>query len=312
MRLLWLPDVLRAAGLVVHEYPGWKTRGSAEWGPDTRNSDWRLPLRGVVCHATAGNRHSTDAGETKVLWITGSTSAPAPISQLYLSRSGEWTVGASGRCNHVLRGDKSGIHRGFGNYQLLGIEAQNDNRGEPWSADMVEAYRRGVAAICAKMGWSAQVVVGHAEHQSGKTDPLGVDMDAFREAVDDLLDGKAPTPAPSPRRRPAPGPPVPFPLPDGYFFGPKDWGDESVSGFHGRLFRGRRDFEWMREFVRQLRKRGWDARKGGRYLTEYGNDGRYGPEYQALFEAFQRDQGLLVDGLNGINTWTAAYHNRVT
>jgi hypothetical protein len=26
MRLLWLPAVLRAAGLTVREYPGWRTR----------------------------------------------------------------------------------------------------------------------------------------------------------------------------------------------------------------------------------------------------------------------------------------------
>src|SRR5690606_29581033 len=133
-------------------------------------------------------RTSTDAGETRVLWVTGSSSAPAPISQLYLSRSGEWWVGASGRCNHVLIGDK-GPHRGYGNYQLIGIEAQNDNRGEPWPAVQVESYARGVAAICRKMGWPASVVVAHREHQSGKSDPLGIDMNAFRAKIGALIKG---------------------------------------------------------------------------------------------------------------------------
>jgi len=178
MRLLWLADVLRQAGLTVHEYPGWQSRGSDTWGP----------LRGVVCHATAGSRTSTDADETRVLWATGSTSAPAPISQLYLSRSGEWWVGASGRCNHVLIGDK-GPHKGYGNYNLIGIEAQNDNRGEPWPAVQVESYARGVAAICRKMGWGADRVVGHREHQSGKSDPLGIDMAEFRARVAQLIKG---------------------------------------------------------------------------------------------------------------------------
>jgi hypothetical protein len=178
MRLLWLPDVLRDAGLTVREYDGWRTRGVDSWGP----------LRGVVCHATAGSRTSTDAGETRVLWVTGSLSAPAPISQLYLSRSGEWTVGASGRCNHVLVGDK-GPHRGFGNSFLIGIEAQNDNRGEPWPAAQLRSYERGVAAICRRMGWPASVVVAHREHQSGKSDPLGIDMTDFRRTVAELIEG---------------------------------------------------------------------------------------------------------------------------
>jgi hypothetical protein len=179
-----LPEALRGAGLTVHIYSGWQTRGNESWGP----------LRGVICHATAGSRTSTDAGEMRVLWETGSTSAPAPISQMYLSRSGEWTVGASGRCNHVLVGDK-GPHKGFGNSYLLGVEAQNDNRGEPWSADMLASYRRGVAAICRHESWDAWRAVAHAEHQTGKSDPLGVDMAAFRAAVAQLIeeDGDMPT-----------------------------------------------------------------------------------------------------------------------
>jgi hypothetical protein len=184
MRALWLPETLRGAGLTVHEYTGWKTRGNESWGP----------LRGVICHATAGSRTSTDAGETRVLWETGSTSAPAPISQMYLSRSGEWWVGAAGRCNHVLVGDK-GPHKGFGNSYLLGIEAQNDNRGEPWSATMLDSYRRGVATICRHESWEAWRAVAHAEHQSGKSDPLGIDMAAFRATVAQLIeeDGDMPT-----------------------------------------------------------------------------------------------------------------------
>jgi hypothetical protein len=178
MRALWLPEALRAADLTVHTYSGWQTRGVESWGP----------LRGVICHATAGSPTSTDAGEMRVLWETGSTSAPVPISQMYLSRSGEWTVGASGRCNHVLVGDK-GPHRGFGNSYLLGIEAQNDNRGEPWSAKMLDSYRRGVAAICRHEGWESWRAVAHAEHQSGKSDPLGIDMTAFRATVARLIEG---------------------------------------------------------------------------------------------------------------------------
>lgn len=176
MRLLWLPQVLRDAGLTVHTYQGWETRGSDRWGP----------LRGIVCHATAGARNSSDAGEMRVLWETGSTTAPTPIAQLYLSRTGTWWVGASGLCYHALIGQR-GPHKGYGNSALIGVEAANDNRGEPWPAVQVDAYIRGVAAICRHMGWNADVVVGHREHQNDKTDPAGIDMDQFRARVAALL-----------------------------------------------------------------------------------------------------------------------------
>jgi len=191
MRLTWLPDVLRAAGLIVVEDGprlvdgkmdgGWRTRGTESWGP----------VRGVICHATASARTSTAAGDTRVLWQTGSVTAPNPISQMYLARNGDWYVGASGRCHHVLIGDK-GPHKGYGNSALIGVEAANDNRGEPWSPHMLDSYQRGVAAICGHQGWPADVAVAHREHQTGKSDPLGIDMIAFRESVAAILAGTAP------------------------------------------------------------------------------------------------------------------------
>lgn len=178
MRATWLPDVLRDAGLPVRLYSGWTSRGSDSWGP----------IRGVICHATAGSRSSTDEGETRVLWVTGSTSAPVPISQLYLSRSGQWWVGASGRCNHVLVGHK-GPHKGFGNSHLIGVEAANDNRGEPWSPKMLESYQRGVAAILKHLKLPASRAVAHREHQNGKSDPAGINMATFRQRVAAYIEG---------------------------------------------------------------------------------------------------------------------------
>lgn len=186
MRLLWLPEVLRAAGLTVHLYPGWEGRGAEDWGEDTTNAAYRMPLQGLICHATASSRTSTVAGDTRVLWETGSNTAPVPISQLYLARNGEYTVGASGRCNHALVGTKGPL-KGFGNYQLVGIEAANDNLGEPWPAVQLDAYQRGVAAICGRMGWAAGRVAAHWEHQDGKSDPAGIDMNSFRTSVTALL-----------------------------------------------------------------------------------------------------------------------------
>lgn len=177
-RQTWLPDVLRAAGLTVHEVDGWRTRGD----------EYFLP-RGIICHETRGSRNSTDAGEIRVL-LEGSETAPPPIAQLYLSRTGHWHVIAAGRCNHVKVG-WAGPFRGLGNTYLLGIEAQHA-LDEPWADVQYDSYVRGVRAIREHTGWG---IAGHKEHQpagypgntSIKTDP-GFDMDKFRRHVADWED----------------------------------------------------------------------------------------------------------------------------
>ncbi|WP_028183624.1 peptidoglycan-binding domain-containing protein [Salinispora arenicola] len=112
-------------------------------------------------------------------------------------------------------------------------------------------------------------------------------------------------------RRPAPGPAVPFPLPTGYYFGPRQDGDRSVSGHYRRRFRGKADRQWLTIWTTQLTRRGWPAGKGRRYLRKAGHDGRYGPEHRELIKAFQTDQGLSRDGLLGRKTWDAAYRNPI-
>jgi hypothetical protein len=177
MRLTWLPAVLRGAGLTVHEYAGWRTRGSTSWGP----------IRGITCHHTAGSRNSTDADELRVL-VKGSLSAPPPIAQLYLSRSGQWWVVASGCCNHNLVG-WGGPNEGLGNSQLIGIEAQHSGGTEPWTEVQYRSYVRGVAALVRHLEVPVSRVAGHKEHQPGaKSDPT-FNMDAFRAAVRAVLEG---------------------------------------------------------------------------------------------------------------------------
>lgn len=187
MRLLWLPDVLRSAGLVVHEVDGWRDRGSSSWGP----------IEGIICHATAGSRTSTDAGEINVL-VNGRPGLSGPIAQLYLSRTGHWHVIASGRSNHALTG-WAGPNQGLGNSALLGVEAQHDNRDEPWTSVQYDSYARGVAALTRKLAIPVARVAGHKEHQpwpppsgqtSTKSDPT-FDMAAFRSRVSAELSAPA-------------------------------------------------------------------------------------------------------------------------
>lgn len=171
MRLLTLPGILRAAGLTVREHPGWRQRGNDEWGP----------VQGIICHHTGGSRRSTDAGELRTL-LTGSNSAPAPIAQLYLSRSGVWTVVASGLCFHALDG-WGGPCKGLNNWHLLGVEAQHSGGSEPWSDIQYRSYVTGVAALCKGLDLPPARVAGHREHQPGdKSDPT-FDMRRFRAAV---------------------------------------------------------------------------------------------------------------------------------
>ncbi len=173
MRLLWLADVARAAGLQVVEVDGWRSRGSDTFSP-----------LGQIIHATAGNRRARDQDELRVI-LNGSNTAPPPIAQLMLGRTGIVYVVASGRCNHALTG-QMGYHKGRGNSYLLGIEGCNDNGlqrpPEEWSPQQYDAYVRLAAANNKHMGWSIASTVGHKEHQREKSDPT-FNIGTFRNDV---------------------------------------------------------------------------------------------------------------------------------
>src|SRR5215210_8914862 len=133
--LTWLADVLVQAGLNVAEEPGWKNRGRAEVGP----------IRGVMCHHTAGGAQ----GNMPSLRIIrdGRPDLPGPLSQLGLGRDGTYYVIAAGRCNHAGKGIWKGLVNGNSNF--IGIEAENTGSSNdfPWPAVQLDAYHRGVAAI---------------------------------------------------------------------------------------------------------------------------------------------------------------------
>lgn len=179
MRLTWLADVLRAAGLTVVEVDGWKSRG-VEYAT--------APL-GVICHETQGSATSSVQGELNVL-INGRTGLPGPIAQLMIDRKGVWYVVASGRCNQVKTG-WGGPLSGKGNSYSFGIEAMHAV-SEDWANKLAQyaSYVTGVAAICARMRWQPDGhVIGHKEHQPGdKSDPE-FSMPAFRAAVNVALEG---------------------------------------------------------------------------------------------------------------------------
>lgn len=157
-RALWLPDALRSHGLVVHETPGWETRGSSLFNP-----------RGVVCHHTAS--HAGSDHPALGIVTNGRPDLAGPLCNVLLARNGDCWVVAAGRANHAGAGGFRGL---TGNSSVLGIEAENNGIGESWPAHQIDAYLRLCAAMCAGGGFNAATVCYHREWApSRKIDPAG-------------------------------------------------------------------------------------------------------------------------------------------
>lgn len=172
MRLPWLADVLRDAGLDVYEVPGWQDRG-----------DDLVRVDGLVWHHTASSPRTSDTAMAAIL-RDGRRDLAGPLSQLGLERDATFVVVAAGKANHNGYGE-------WGN-QAVGIEAYNDGVGEPWSAAQIDAYERGSAAILRRLRFPVSRMKGHRETDPDrKIDPAGIDMDQARQRVDTLL--SAPT-----------------------------------------------------------------------------------------------------------------------
>lgn len=169
MRVDWVPRVLRDAGLTVVETPGCYGRGA--------------PLTAVVAvvnHGTGSDTMTVD--RTVQLLIEGRSPhdpdapdhLPGPLAQLGLDQAGVYHFVADGRCNH------NGY--GAGGNSTIGIEAFGKTRFTPVQ---MAAWTLGNAAICRHLHWPASRARAHKETDPGrKPDPIGVDMDAFRAAVD--------------------------------------------------------------------------------------------------------------------------------
>jgi hypothetical protein len=149
----------------------------------------------VLVHATAEARNGSEAGGLGGV-VHGTNTAPPPVSQLYLGRTGRLFIVASGVANHAGHGNcrAAGAPNVHGNAPLIGIEHANDNRGEPWPAVMYNASIRLTAALLRHLGSPARNALAHREFSTtGKTDPVGVGMVAYRRDVAALLAAPKPT-----------------------------------------------------------------------------------------------------------------------
>lgn len=183
MNALWLADVLRADAFKVVELAGWETRG--------RPGEPFGPVKGVLCHHTAGARtgNAPSLGEI-VNGRTGPKPLPGPLAHLHLARDGTFTIVAAGHCNHAGPGKWQGITTG--NTSFIGIEAENVGDGtDPWPDVQIEAYAKGCAAILKHIGAPVIMCAGHKEYApKRKVDP-SFPMDAFRLKVAAYMAGMA-------------------------------------------------------------------------------------------------------------------------
>lgn len=200
--LLWLPDVLKKAGLKVALVDGWESRGRGDAGATL----------GVICHHTGGARNGNMPSLNTL--INGRPDLGGPLSQLGLGRDGTYYVIAAGKANHAGAGIWQGIANG--NTNFIGIEAENTGAANdlPWPPAQIDAYHRGVAAILGHIGRGAEFCAGHKEYAlpKGRKDDPSFDMVAFRAAVGAILAGTAPPPTVIPATEPAaPGGAAPRP-----------------------------------------------------------------------------------------------------
>jgi hypothetical protein len=193
--LLWMPDLLRSAGLKVATVDGWENRGRGDVGPTL----------GVLCHHTAGPRNGNMPSLR--LLINGRSNLKGPLAHLGLGRDGTYYVIAAGRCNHAGIGAWNGVTNG--NTHFIGIEAENTGLANdlPWPSVQTDAYHRGVAALLQHCGLSAAACAGHREYAlppKRKSDP-NLDMVAFRASVNARLTGAAAAPTLIPAAEPPGG-----------------------------------------------------------------------------------------------------------
>lgn len=174
--LIWLPDVLRAAGLTVSEVDGWQTRGHGDMGF----------VKGVLCHHTAGPLTGNMPSLNTV--INGRPDLAGPLCNLALGRDGTYYVVAAGKAWHAGAGSWQGVTDGNG--QLIGIEAENTGLpNDPWPVVQMDAYVKGCVALIRHLGAHSNMVIGHKEWApKRKTDP-SFDMVAFRLRVHNALMG---------------------------------------------------------------------------------------------------------------------------
>ena len=173
MRVPWIAEVLRDAGLTVREYGGWKGRGRQ-----------MRTVYGVVVHDTVTTTAWTDA-RVRALLRDGYTGLPGPLAQLGVPRDGTVDVIADGRCHHNGYGTWGNDSIGIEVYAAGGLSG----REERWNDRQYETVAVASRAILDRLNlgrsslWNPRVA-GHKETDPArKIDPWGIDCNRLRRDV---------------------------------------------------------------------------------------------------------------------------------
>lgn len=258
---------------------------SLTWLPDTlqlaglkvaETDGWRTrgkrdmgKVEGVICHHTGGLPPGKGSMTSLKTLVNGRPGLSGPLSQLGLGRDGTYYVIAAGVANHAGKGHWKGKERG--NSSFIGIEAENSGQADDaWPEVQIDAFVRGVAAILKRIGADAIMCASHHEWAPGrKNDPsftAKMGMDDFRSRVRAVMQGTANT--------------------RGMIPASSIGQSKAVLPTLRRSDSGRRVL-WLQE-------------KLGLPVSAQIN-----PRTEAEIRAFQRQEGLVDDGIVGPRTWAA-------
>ena len=170
-----LADHLRdpdAPGLRVEEVIGWEKRGRSALDS----------IECIVVHHTASRRTAGPFPSRRVL-IEGRDDLPGPLCNLALTRgaSPTWVVVAAGKANHA-----GAVRQSWqSNARALGVEAENDGVGEPWTPAVLDTLATGLALLAIAHDIPTSRILGHKEvcdPPGRKIDP-STSMSDLRDAV---------------------------------------------------------------------------------------------------------------------------------
>lgn len=207
------------------------------------------------------------------LLISGRKKLPGPLAHYGLSRSGKVFVVAAGTANHAGPGGWQGM---ASNCAVVGIEAENTGK-DPWPQKQLDAYVALVAAICEHLKIPTKMVAAHREWApTRKPDPHSLDMDKFREWVDEARSGGASKPEAPPQQK------------------------ATINFEIGRVMVSQQKNDFHP-----------DVRRAQGLLTAYspvkpgGVDGVAGPSFDKSVRSFQQQKGLPETGEVDEPTWRA-------
>jgi hypothetical protein len=268
---LWLDDAFRKWGVRYKYVEGWETRGR----PATSGG---FAPNGLLIHHTGTRSSATSPAPSLGTVTNGRTDLKGPLCQISTDYNGLTYIVAAGRANHAGTAKAAmGNPSGDGNAMYLGNEVQTSGL-----QDMPDAQYNAVvltsAAIMDHFGYTSAAKTGlhHTTSTSGKWD-LGAGtgvvapypLTSLRAAITARLQAGPPgsPPPPAVTLMPYPGHQHANSLRD-------DW-------HVGRI---------------QLRLKAL-------HFYTMTVDSKFGPGTEAAVKAFQRQQGIAVDGFVGRTTW---------